>query len=72
MKVMLKSDTRKPQSINVQSLHEASTVCRAYIERKDLPASKWPEAPIVDNGQIVAKVSYNGRIWNLDGSPCAF
>ena len=50
--------------IIVETLAEAS--CR-YCERRDqtsLGASAFPEAELIREGFVTARISYNGRIWH--------
>ena len=52
----------------VSTWAEASRVARAYIRKYDLPAARWPDNQIANMaGETIARVSYNGRIWDLDG-----
>jgi hypothetical protein len=52
----------------VKSLKEASVLVRKFITQFNLGASNWTGGIVLDSEQkIVAKVSYNGRVWdNLD------
>lgn len=51
-----------------KSYKHASELCRQYIELHDLGMGNWTGGAITDQtGQQVAKVSYNGRIWDMDG-----
>jgi hypothetical protein len=49
--------------VEVKDLSEASTVCRAYIAQHDLGAGNWTGGTITQGNRIVARVSYNGRVW---------
>lgn len=48
----------------VMSFNEAAAVYRAYIESKDIGASKAPACIVKIDGNTVATISYNGRVWN--------
>ncbi len=52
--------------VEVDSLSEASLLCRAYIKRCGLCASNWTGGEVKDTltNQFVARVSYNGRVWD--------
>ncbi len=54
--------------IPVTCLEAASVMCRQYIERNGLGAGNWTGGTIKRDGKPFAKVSYNGRIWALDGN----
>lgn len=45
------------------SLREASALCRKYIEEHDLGGGNWDGGDVYVKGTVVAKVSYNGRVW---------
>ena len=52
--------------IDVPSLCEASRAVRRHIDQHLLASSTWGQAsaPVEDeSGEIVAYVSYNGRVW---------
>ena len=49
---------------------QASEAYRAMIDKTGVGASRAPRADIVDrDGNIVARISYNGRIWALGWQP---
>jgi NOL1/NOP2/fmu family ribosome biogenesis protein len=54
----------------VTDLAAASRACREFIEVHDLGASSWRGGRIVDTAtqNVVANVSYNGRVWLTDGT----
>ena len=54
----------------VQTLAEASHVCMAYIAANDYGSSDLCRGFGVVKlaGKPVARISYNGRIWNNDGN----
>lgn len=47
----------------VADFSEASAVCRAYIAQHNLGAGNWTGGTIHQGKGIVARVSYNGRVW---------
>jgi hypothetical protein len=51
--------------VPVKSYKEASRECRQYIEEHNLGAGNWTGGEIYDakTGEVVAHVSYNGRVW---------
>ena len=61
----------------VRNLEEASKAVRQFIDANDIGASQWYagdsgyvyaySATAGAHNMIVAKVSYNGRVWNPDG-----
>ena len=55
--------------VTVPTLAAASAACRAFIEAEDLGSSEWFGGNVVDAvGVIVARVSYNGRVWAPSGA----
>ncbi len=56
---------RKP----VKDLVEASRVCLKYIEDNNLGGGNWAGGDVHDrSGALVAKVSYNGKVWTPEGA----
>jgi hypothetical protein len=55
----------------IGSLESASAVCLAYIARNGLGAGNWTGGHVVDveSGELVATISYNGRIWPVAKRP---
>lgn len=48
----------------VVSLAEASKACRQYIDEHGLGGGQWTGGDVLTkDGALVARVSYNGRIW---------
>ena len=54
--------------VSVESLAEASGVCMDYIHRNGLGFGNWTGGRVFDGKRLVALVSYNGRVWNMDGT----
>lgn len=52
----------------VGSIEEASDVCCNFIDENDLGGGNWSGGNVFRDGEMVARISYNGRIWNPDGS----
>jgi hypothetical protein len=50
----------------VASLEDASNIVSEYIEYHELAASTFLGGTIMNNDKEVARVSYNGRVWDLD------
>lgn len=60
--------TREERWTDVESFQHASRVVREFIEEWNLGASQWAGGWIVDHkNQRVARISYNGRIWDPEG-----
>lgn len=52
----------------VETLQQASRICRMYIDCFDLGGGNWTGGELTtDSGVVLGKVSYNGRIWNVKG-----
>jgi len=53
----------------VSSLKEASEECMRFIKDNDLGSGNWMGGEVVDDsGHVVARVSYNGRVWDKEGN----
>jgi hypothetical protein len=53
----------------VGTLEEASQECREYIKVNDLGGGNWVGGQVFDEqGNQIAAISYNGRIWRTDNS----
>jgi hypothetical protein len=51
------------KTVMVQSLAEASQVCRDYLDKYDLGGGNWAGGLVTDeNDTAIAEISYNGRI----------
>lgn len=58
----------KPMKYPVDDLKTAAKICQKYIEENDLGGGNWVgKAGFVydKNNKLIAKISYNGRIWDL-------
>lgn len=58
----------KTQWAPVASFTEASVLCQKYIQENDFGYHHWYGGRIVTNLQNkkpVARVSYNGRVWDM-------
>ena len=52
----------------VATLKDARSACMEFIATNDLGSGNWFGGEIYDiNGMQVARVSYNGRVWDMDG-----
>jgi hypothetical protein len=73
MKVQLGHRYEKLHCVEVKTLKQASNVVRAYIEKNDLTAGCGSDSnafrggQIFDEDEVIAVVSYNGRIWDILG-----
>lgn len=50
------------------SIENASKVFRDFIESNDFGASLCAEAFIKEGRKIIARISYNGKVWEFDGT----
>lgn len=55
----------KRRQIEVKSLADASAQYRAWIDRNGLGGGNMAlhSGEVVENGRVIARISYNGRIW---------
>lgn len=60
-------DSGRQTWVEVSGFPEASKVCRDYIEKNGLGGGNWTGGQVKDSGAHVARVSYNGRVWGIDG-----
>lgn len=51
------------QFVEVKDLKEASRICSSFIEENDLGAGNWTGGDVYEGENIIARVSYNGRVW---------
>lgn len=54
-----------PRWVPVADLSAASEALCAFRDSNDLGSSNLLPAYVAHNGQLVAKVSYNGRVWEV-------
>jgi hypothetical protein len=57
--------------VSVASLAEASATCRVFIENEDLGSGNWAGGRVFKGGKVIARVSYNGRVWDTNDQPIA-
>jgi hypothetical protein len=61
-------DPGRAVKVPVESLADASRAVREYITRNGLGGGNFRTASVTDErGRKVAEVSFNGRVWGLDG-----
>jgi hypothetical protein len=58
------------KEFSVPNLEAASRVCVAYVEEEGIGSRDWAGGEVVDDvtRQVVAVVSYNGRVWMPGGT----
>jgi hypothetical protein len=60
--------TEGPAMRKVETFREAAAECRAYIERNGLGGGNWTGGQVfADKKTQVARVSFNGRVWDMEG-----
>lgn len=52
-----------PRTVEVESIAAAVKACGDYIARNDLGGGNWSGGSILRDGVEVARISYNGRVW---------
>lgn len=57
-------DTR----VTVSTFEEAADACLHYIHTHELGAGNWAGGEVTQGGQLLARISFNGRIWLPDGT----
>jgi len=58
----------KPKKVKINSLQEASTIVRKFINDNDLGGGNFTGGNIYSDNKIVGRVSYNGRIWDVNNN----
>ena len=60
--------TRK-KAVEVENFAAASIAVRKFIEQNDFGSSDFIGGEVYDSStdKLIAKISYNGRIWGADG-----
>lgn len=49
----------------IKSIKEASELCQKFIRRFNLDSSNWDGGKVVnENFDFIARISYNGRVWD--------
>lgn len=51
------------RTVEVADFAAASAACMEYIRAHDLGGGNWTGGEVRDGGKVVARVSYNGRVW---------
>ena len=63
-------DPKKSKSPKINmpcnSLKECSRHCLKYIGMFDLGGGNWNGGQVFQDGIQIARISYNGRIWDMD------
>lgn len=49
--------------VSVTTLNDASKACKKYISDNGLGGGNWVGGDVICKGKVVARVSYNGRVW---------
>lgn len=52
------------------SIDECRQIVREYIDKHDLGAGNWSGGDVYHCGEMVGRISYNGRFWDLDSEYC--
>ena len=51
------------QTVKVDTLVAASKACSAYIREHELGGGNFTGGAVFEDGVMVARISYNGRVW---------
>ena len=54
--------------VSVSNYKEASEICRKWIVANNIGSGNWAGGEIIQDGVFVARVSYNGRVWNKNNN----
>lgn len=58
----------RAKTMKVETIANASAACSTYIAEHELGAGNWSGGQVTENGKAIAKISYNGRVWQLSKS----
>lgn len=58
----------KKVTLPCDSIEQAPKVFRTFLILNDLGASRCHEAFIMEGKSKKLRISYNGRLWNMDGT----
>ena len=63
-------DAKRPAKLTgrVKTLADAAATCLKYIDHNRLGGGNWTGGQVFKGDEQVARVSYNGRVWAMDGS----
>lgn len=53
------------KTVTVKTLQAASEACRKYISEHDLGGGNWAGGDVYEGNTLIARISYNGRIWTV-------
>lgn len=57
------------KTVLVSSFAEAAKHCREYISENNLGSGNWNGGDVYFGAEVIARVSYNGRVWALEPDP---
>jgi hypothetical protein len=52
--------------VDIKTFEDAVVECILFINNNDLGGGNWDGGDITDNGKLIAYVSYNGRVWEVE------
>ena len=58
-------------SVKVESFRDAAIKCSRYINDNALGGGNWTGGKVMRDGKQVARISYNGRVWDMEGKEIA-
>ena len=63
-------ELRKPNDFiyfEIDNIYKAKELCQIFIKTYNLGGSNWIGGKVIDSdNNFIAKISYNGRIWDSD------
>ncbi len=59
------------RTLPAYSLGQASKMCLAFIKLHELGSGNWAGGAITKDDKPFARVSYNGKVWDLTGGELA-
>lgn len=58
----------KKTVIEVTDVTEASKKYQEFRDENNLGSSRLEFGRVLEDEKLIARISYNGRVWNLDGT----
>lgn len=62
----------KKHKVKVNNISEAVALVHSFIEENNLGAGNFSGGQLYENGKIIGKISYNGRVWDINDNPMKY
>jgi len=58
--------------VPVDNSEQASNIVKEFIDDNNLGGGNWTGGKIFYDGENIGRVSYNGRVWDINNDPLVF